>query len=155
MAAVLACGSDGVLSHRSAAAAWGLRPAWRGDIDVTAPIQRGRGLRGIDHHRCRLGADDVTVRDGIPITTVARTLLDLAEVVDERALRRAIDEAIRHDRFDLRAIDATLDRAQGRRGQGPLNRVLDDLDSARPARAGSWRPGPSSSSATRACRGPR
>src|SRR5262249_36639150 len=76
MAAVLAYGPDAVLSHRSAAAHWGIgQPSWK--IDVTTP--GGRPSRAkIRAHRAALKPDEVTTHDGIPITTVARTILDLA-----------------------------------------------------------------------------
>ena len=58
--------------------------------------------------RGRLGADEVTTKDGIPVTTVARTLLDLADVFDRQALKRAIDEAEYQRLFDLNALTATV-----------------------------------------------
>ena len=92
MAAVLAGGDGAVLSHRSAAALWRLRPSARGQAEVTAPGRRGR-RPAIQFHQTRLRADEVTVHDGIPVTTVARTLLDLASVVEQRQVERAINEA--------------------------------------------------------------
>jgi hypothetical protein len=77
LAAVLACGSGAVLSHRSAAAAWGLRPTSRARHEVTVPRTAGTGPAGVEAHRARrLSPDDVTVLRAIPITSVARTLLD-------------------------------------------------------------------------------
>src|SRR3954465_8897179 len=74
MAAVLACGSGAVLSHRSAAALWGITPPWRGDVEVTAAGKRDR--RGIRAHRSStLARSDVTTHFGIPVTTLARTVL--------------------------------------------------------------------------------
>ena len=76
MAAVLACGPGAVLSHRSAAALWGVgRSGWK--TDVTVPGDR-RGRGGIRVHRAKLQPADITTHDGIPVTTVARMLLDLA-----------------------------------------------------------------------------
>ena len=89
MAATLATG--GVLSHRSAGALWGLRP-WSGRIDVTVPWPKCE-RNGLLLHRAVLRDDEITVRDGIPTTTPARTLLDLAAVLDRTALQRAINEA--------------------------------------------------------------
>ena len=89
MAATLATG--GVLSHRSAAALWGIRPS-QGRIEVTTP--RTRTTRpGLLLHRAVLADDEITLRDGIHTTTPARTLLDLAAVLDRTALQRAINEA--------------------------------------------------------------
>src|SRR5918995_5102756 len=81
MAAVLACGPGAALSHRSAAALWGIRPSARTAIDVTVP-RHLRGRAHIDvHHANTVAAGDLTTVDRIPCTTVARTLLDLAAVV--------------------------------------------------------------------------
>jgi predicted transcriptional regulator of viral defense system len=85
LAAVLACRDGAVLSHRSAAAHWGLLETQAALIDVTAP--RGRhGGQGIRLHRSRsLDARDTTKHEGIPITKVPRTLLDLAATVQPHA----------------------------------------------------------------------
>lgn len=117
MAAVFACGPGAVLSHRDAAALWELRQSSSAAIEVTVPSLNGRrGQRGIRVHRSgRLGPDEVTVRDGIPVTTVARTLLDLADVVPKQALRRAVTEAEYLRLFDLTAINAVVKSNPGRR----------------------------------------
>ena len=94
LAAVMACGSGAVLSHRAAAALWGLRPSST-RIEVTVP--RGRhGVAGLRvHHTRALDPKDITVKDGIPVTTVARTLLDLSAVLSASDLEAAIDRAER------------------------------------------------------------
>ncbi|HYI98126.1 MAG TPA: DUF559 domain-containing protein [Thermoleophilaceae bacterium] len=80
---------------------------------------------GIAVHRTdALDPGDVTLRSAIPCTSLARTLLDLAAVVDRRALERALGRAEELRSFDLRAIRAVLDRHPGRRGAGVLNSVL-------------------------------
>jgi very-short-patch-repair endonuclease len=89
MAATLA--TDGVLSHRSAAALWGIRPS-QGRIHVTTPRTRAK-RPGLLLHRAVLAEDEITVRDGIPVTTPARTLLDLAGVLQRHQLQQAINEA--------------------------------------------------------------
>ena len=125
MAAVLACGDGAVLSHRSAAALWGLRADNRAVIDVTVPRRGGRERRGIDvHHSSTLIEPDTTDVDGIPCTSLARTPLDLAEVVDRRGVERAIDRAEMLRLFDMRAVDDVLARASGRRGASLLRSVL-------------------------------
>jgi hypothetical protein len=79
LAAVLACGPRAVLSHCSAAALWALRPTDRAPVDVTTTARSGERVSGIDLHRARsLDPADVTEHHGIPVTTVARTLVDLA-----------------------------------------------------------------------------
>ncbi len=85
MAAVLAYGRSARLSHRSAAALWSLRPDNRPKTDVLVAARSARSRPGIDvHASVTLTPADCAVVDGIPCTTVARTLLDLAEVVDPR-----------------------------------------------------------------------
>src|ERR687895_2050712 len=94
MAAVLAYGPTAVLSHRSAAALHGLRPDNRPKSDITLPSPSARPRPGIDVHRsATLLAADVTTVDAIPCTSVARTLLDLAGVVNRRGVERAVDQA--------------------------------------------------------------
>lgn len=130
LAGVLACGPDAVLSHGSAAALWGLVPSARATIDVTIPGRTKRGGREIRVHNVRsLHPDDREHRDGVPITSVARTLLDIAEVVPVRRLVRAIDAAERLGLFDLCALDELCARSKGRRGLRPL---ADGLRKYRP-----------------------
>jgi very-short-patch-repair endonuclease len=91
LAAVLACGHAAVLSHRSAAAHWEMRGARQRDVDVIAPRRVDRP--GIRARRIVLPHDEVTVHDRIPVTTVARTLFDLAGVLTPQQLEAAITEA--------------------------------------------------------------
>lgn len=113
MAAVLACGSGAVLSHRSASALWGLDARWRAAVDVTAPSERRH--RGVRVHRSRtLTRRDVTVHFGIPVTTLARTLLDLADVLSDKKLARAVNEAQIQQRSTLQQLAALLARSPGR-----------------------------------------
>jgi Transcriptional regulator, AbiEi antitoxin/Protein of unknown function (DUF559) len=123
-AAVLACGPDALLSHRSAADLWGIRRTSSPRIEVTAP--RGRkGPAGITVHRSRVvHLDDRTAVDAIAVTSVARTLVDLADVLSLRALERAINEAELLGLFDLAALDRTLERLPNRGGRGRLRRAL-------------------------------
>ena len=124
MAAVLACGPGAVVSHRSAAARWNLVRANSKRIDLTAPRAR-RPRRGIVLHRSRcLTDEDRAVVDGIPVTSVARTIVDLADEVSDPALERAIHQAEVQRLFDLEAIDNALARVPGRRGRHRLKRVL-------------------------------
>ena len=118
LAAVMACGPGAALSHRDAACLWEVRQSNSAYIDVTVPSQNGRrAQQGIRLHRTRrLRPDEVTVRHGIPVTTVARTLLDLADVLNRQALKRAITEAEYTHQFDLTAINAVVQNNPGRRG---------------------------------------
>lgn len=127
MAAVLAAGEGAVLSHRSAAALWDLRPDRRARIDVTVVGGAGgRSRTHIDFHSAAaLEQGDSDVRDGIPCTSLARTLVDLAAVVDRRSVERAVDRAEELREFDLGAVETLLARCCGRRGVRRLARVLD------------------------------
>jgi predicted transcriptional regulator of viral defense system len=128
MAAVVACGPAAVLSHRSAAALWELRPSSRARIDVSSPGRRGRTLGGIEAHRGdTLRLADIAAVDEIPCTSIARTLLDLADVTTRRDLERACDQAEIRRLFDLRALDDVLARAAGRHGAPLLQAILADL----------------------------
>lgn len=129
MAAVLAGGPGAVLSHRSAAALHDLRRSDRRTVDVSAP--RGRSRAGLDVHRSLVGDEDRACVDGIPCTSVARTLLDLAEAVDRAGLERAVDRAEQVRLLDVRAIEEVLARANGRRGVGVLRSVLARFDPQR------------------------
>jgi very-short-patch-repair endonuclease len=134
MAGVLACGPLAFLSHQDGGALWGIRRSTAARIHVTTLTGgRGRGRQdGLVVHQPRsLHPDDRAVVDGIPVTSVARTLLDLSEVITADALDRALETAERRQLFDLDAIDALLDRTRGRKGKRRLQRALVD-----------YRPGP-------------
>ncbi len=105
LAAVRALGSGAVLSHAQAAALWTLRPSRGGRIHVTVP-KGGRAKRSglIVHRTVDLLAEHVTVHDGIPVTTPARTLADLAGTVDKPALARALEEAEKHSLLDVPSL---------------------------------------------------
>lgn len=122
MAAVLACPAGAVLSHRSAAAHWGIRPSAQARAEISVPANRARGARGVDLRRVVLRPEDVTVHDGIPITAVGRTIVDLAAVVEERAVGRAIDRAIELGLFDLAELDGQM--RSGKSGSARVRRVL-------------------------------
>lgn len=123
MAAVLACGPDAVLSHRAAAALWGLRNSSGGPIDVTAPIKTRSG-RGIRRHSASLPADEVTVTDGIPVTTVPRTLFDLAAVLPATAVESALRQSEYLQLTDRLSLPHLLDRYPGRRGARAVRECL-------------------------------
>lgn len=95
MAAVLACGEGAVLSHRSAAALWGIRKARNGPVEVTVPSTAGRTRRaGITLHRSTtLTASSCTQRLGLPVTTAARTLADVRPLISPAQLAAAVREA--------------------------------------------------------------
>jgi hypothetical protein len=116
LAAVLACGPGAVLSHRSAAAHWELRSTSQEFIDVTATRARHQ-VPGIRLHTSRsLDAQDTTCHEGIPITTVHRTLLDLAATVRSDQVENALVQAMHLHLYDQRAVDDVIARSNGHRG---------------------------------------
>lgn len=128
MAAVLACGRTAVLSHRSAAAHHGLLADHRKWPDVTVKGRARRPRQGIRvHSSTTLTAPDVTTVDGIPSTSVARTLVDLGDSGPPRLVERAVDHAEVLGVFDLIAISEALERAGPRRGPGVLKAILAEL----------------------------
>jgi very-short-patch-repair endonuclease len=126
LAAVLACGTDAVLSHRDAATLHDLRPVSSGSIDVTATSRHT--IDGICCHYARvLHPEDRDIVDSIPVTSVSRTCLDVAETLNGRRLRSALEQAQRQNKFDLRLIQAVIARSPGRRGLKPLAEALAQL----------------------------
>jgi very-short-patch-repair endonuclease len=94
MAAVLACGARAALSHRSAAALWGFHRPWLGVPEVTVLEGGSRGGVGVRVYRTtRLDRRETRRREGVPVTAPARTLLDIAALIPERDLARAVEEA--------------------------------------------------------------
>jgi very-short-patch-repair endonuclease len=128
LAAVLAAGPGAALSHRDAAGLHGLRPADHARVDVTT-LRQPRAIRGVAIHRTIvLNADDITEVSGIPVTTVARTLVDLAGLVPKDHLSRAIKEAERRNVLDVTQVEAVMARTRGRHGPGhrALKKAIED-----------------------------
>src|SRR5215212_6013771 len=129
LAAVLSAGGGAVLSHCSAADLWELRATKEPRIDVTARTNL-RGERAIRVRRNALDASDVTTRQGIPITTPLRTLLDLAAAVPQPELERAIRQAVyRRLTTTARLAEAVHERA-GQRGVKAMRKALIHLGEA-------------------------
>jgi very-short-patch-repair endonuclease len=127
MGAVLACGDGAGPSHSCATALWEVRPYNGVWIDVTVPSRTGRAKRErIRLHRSSIfSADDVTMHRGIPVTTVARTLLDVAATLSEPGLARTVEQAEIRRLFDLTAIENTIARNANHPGVNPLRRALE------------------------------
>ena len=124
IAAVYACGPGALLSYRSAGALHGLIRSSSARIDVTVPSAR-KERDGIALHRSRaIHPDDRTVVAAVPTTSVARTLVDLADVLNERHLTKAVRQAEVLRVFDLRALTRALASVPGRKGRHRLRRVL-------------------------------
>jgi predicted transcriptional regulator of viral defense system len=114
LAAVLAAGRGAALSHESAAKHWNIWRRRTETIDVVAPGKR-RARRGFTIHRARnLDAKDVTVHQGIPLTTVPRTLVDLSATLTSHQLANVIHEAAFRNRFSEKATREAIRRAGGR-----------------------------------------
>jgi predicted transcriptional regulator of viral defense system len=125
MAAVLAGDEGALLSHWSAARLWGLAGGRQRPIHVTVARNGGRKDRGVRfHHPRSLHREDRALRDRIPVTSVARTLLDNARGLTFTELQKPFEEAIRVDLLDALALARLLDRSNGRHGARQLRRLL-------------------------------
>jgi very-short-patch-repair endonuclease len=123
LAAVLAAGPDAVLGFRFGAALWCMRNTSRLAVEVITPRVCRRP--GIHAHQIALPADEVTIERGIPVTTPARTLFDLAAVVTTDQLEHAFNEAEVRRLSSPTSLDALLARYPGRRGTQAIRRVLE------------------------------
>lgn len=123
----MACSPGAFLCHGDAAALWKIYEVHsRGTIHVTTTARSARRLSGITVHRARrVDPADVTVKDGIPVTTVARTLVDLTDVLTSDRLLRAIREAEYLKLLDIDSLIAAVQRAKGRRRLNELNQAIE------------------------------
>jgi hypothetical protein len=130
-AALLAGGPGAVLSHLSAAILWGMLRGTGGPIHVTVPAWRPSHA-GLAFHSAALPDDEVTTLDGLRVTTVFRTQLDLAATAPRQRLEKAVNEAQVLRLGDAIPLSAFLDRHRGHRGVGRLREALaaDDLGAA-------------------------
>jgi very-short-patch-repair endonuclease len=120
MAAVLSCGPGAAASHYAAGVLLGVLKERGPRIDVTAPGSGGRRRRGaVIIHRSALPSAELTTVNGVPVTSPARTVLDLAQLLPRRQLERVIDEAD-YLRLDLSGVRPR----PGRRGSETLQKVL-------------------------------
>ena len=125
MAGVLGCGPGALLSHRSAAALYGLLDDREGPIEVTVSPTTVRRRPGLEIYRRAVAPFERAVVDGIAVTAVTRTLLDVAPLVGPRRLEAAINAADKHGLTDPERLRTDLAAHAGRRGVVPLRRVLD------------------------------
>ena len=126
LTAVLACPLGTVLSHLSAAALWSVLRADPPVIDVSTPHRSGTRRDGIRLHRpLDLPEEEVTEHRGVPVTSVGRTLMDIATVVSARTLERALDEAEFLGLVDALEIQQLLERHAGTPGAARLAKVLE------------------------------
>src|SRR6185437_8579775 len=116
MAAVLAHGPEAVASHRTAAWLWGLLPQRGSAVWVTVPSTGRAKRKGIVLHQVReLHEKDRATRDGIPVTALGRTLIDVFSSETEERTERALEQAERLGLFDSRTIDEACERTPTRK----------------------------------------
>lgn len=124
-AALLACGDGAVVSHGTAAAFHGLWDKGPLLVDVTVPIEAGRKIDGVRCRRCRYPEpEEVETTAGIAVTTVARTLVDLAGMVGLATLKKTVGRAAIRKELDLQAADLAIYNAKHRRGLKALELAL-------------------------------
>ena len=128
MLAHLDLGPASVVSHRSAAALLGLPDARPGTPELTVPPGGGRSPRW-RIHECDVPPRDRIMTQGIPVTTVTRTVLDLAVLYDRRRLQRLIEDLLLTNRLQLESFTARAlgNRRPGRRGSAVLAGIVEDL----------------------------
>jgi very-short-patch-repair endonuclease len=123
MAAVLASGPDAVLSHHTAAALWGIRPTSRSRIDVTVPY-RSRSSKAFCRHVSHVPEDERTKEEGIPVTSVHRTMFDLSATASIDEVIAMIKEAEYRNLWDRLSLWDLLDRYPAKRGSRNLRFAL-------------------------------
>ncbi len=126
-AALLAGGAQAALSHETAARVWNLRPAiTAGPIHLSVPVGGCPRRPGICAHRTRtLLPRDLRVRDGLPVTSPARTLIDIAGASTPRELELSLDEGLRSGIVTLHQLRDILERIPNRRGERTLRALAD------------------------------
>ena len=121
----MASGPGAVLSHLDAAALWRIYDGTGARIHVTTVTRSSRAVQGVQIHRARrLDPDDITVKDGIPVTSVARTFVDLTDVLGRDRILRALREADFLRLLDLDSLNAAVQRGHGRQRLTMLKEAL-------------------------------
>ena len=132
LAGVLACGPFALLACRSAIWLWGLGPPPT-RVEVLVEGHARGGHRGVLARRTRsLQPEERTTRDGVPVTSVARTLLDFAAVARGEQLGRVIEKAEERCLFDRAAVERVLERAGPRSGARRLRGAMSEIADVRP-----------------------
>jgi hypothetical protein len=141
LAACLEAGDGSAASHRSAARLWRLAGAPRGAIDISVPRhRRPRYLPSVVHQPMRLDTVDVTTIGPIPVTTIARTLIDCAAVLPYPVLETMVDTALRDGLVREPYLRWRIDelRGRGRPGIAAIEAVLRPPPTANGRRPESW-----------------
>jgi very-short-patch-repair endonuclease len=121
--ALLACGTEAVLSHGSAACVWGIFKRWQMPFEVTARTAHTR--RGVRVHRARLERRDTRTQLGLPVTSPARTLLDISPRMTDKSARRAVNDLRRAGYLHLHELADVLARFPRAPGARRLRALLD------------------------------
>jgi predicted transcriptional regulator of viral defense system len=124
LGAVLACGRGALLSHDSAAWLWGISTKSPAPYAVATPVRRKPRPPIVLHYAGNLAPEDRALREGIPVTSVARTFLDVAATARTRRLQRMLERSEELRLFDLAQVESVLERNKGHHGAGPLRRAL-------------------------------
>jgi hypothetical protein len=133
-AAVLACGDHAVLSHLSAAALWGMVHPWPSILDVTAPVKRARpGIR--THRSTALQRPHVDRNLGVPVTSRARTVLDIAPDLPGNQLRRIVNDQRREGLLRDAALKQVTDRLPCHPGAQRVQALLTAASQRGPTRS--------------------
>jgi very-short-patch-repair endonuclease len=127
LAAVLASGPEAVLSHWSAAALWMIRPSSRARIEVTVP-HRSRSSRQIRRHVSQVPDDERAVEEGIPVTSVPRTIFDLAATEPADVVASLLRESEYRQLYDRLSLWDLVERYPGRRGVRRVRAALERLE---------------------------
>jgi very-short-patch-repair endonuclease len=125
MATLLSSGGDAALSYVTAAAAWAVLGLRSGPIHITVP-RCLHSRPGLVVHHAHLPDDEVTVEDGLRVTTVPRTLFDLASVLDFRQLESACNEAEVRRLTDPLSLQDLVERHPHSRGVAHVRRLLTE-----------------------------
>jgi len=128
MAAVLACGHEAVLSHRSAAAHWGIRGYSGAYVDVTS-LSKAKSRGSICRHCARLLPDEVTKHEGIPVTSASRTLFDLSGTLVPQDLESALRQSEHLRLYSSLSLKDLLERYPRHRGTRSIRTALANLES--------------------------
>lgn len=134
LAAVLASGPEAVLSHWSAAGLWMIRPNSRSIVDITGP-RKSRSWDGIHRHHKTLPDDEVTIEKGIPVTTVPRTIFDLAATESADVVANFLRESEYRGLHDRLSLWDLVECYPGRRGVRKVRTALDRLREEPPGRS--------------------
>jgi very-short-patch-repair endonuclease len=140
LAAILAVGAGSLVSHRSAAALWGLAERPFGEVEVTVVRRDCRSRDGLRVHRVEmLDTADRAHRRGIPVTSPARAIVDFAATANSDGLEHAVTESYANGLTDERRILAAIERVPNHAGVALLRAILGQPGGPQRTRSGGER----------------